>query len=172
MADVRLERFLRQLHEDRELRERFARHPAAVLSEAGFDPDLLDLPSRIDVERLEQRLQEIHRGTTERELPRGEDTAGLTADELWERFQFIRLKPDAVAGVTMPNVLYGTTPVLVVGNAPGATLRSFEQIRQLREMSRMAPERLTFSVSGPDGVTVSDLTADTMQAFLGRLTDR
>jgi hypothetical protein len=177
VAESRFSVFVQKLHNDAQFRKRFANHPADVLREFGLDPDLLDLPHRIDLAELEKRIAESHRGNARWTIPDAADAQRLTADELWERFHFIRLKTDANFAVSVTasisGVIYGTTAttntvITTAGSSSG--LQSFDQITRLRELSRLPKHQLRFSVtSSSDGIAVGDLTADTIRAFLGRV---
>jgi hypothetical protein len=169
--------FVQKLHDDAEFRRRFAADPGSVLREFGLDPQLLDLPSTIDLDELERRIAAAHRGNARWTLPGAADVERLTADELWERFQFIRLKPHANFAVnvvgSISGVIYGTTATtsaVITTAGSGRGLRSFEQVTRLRALSRLSKGALRFTVTSADGMAVADLPADTLRAFLARLT--
>jgi len=110
----------------------------------------------------------------------------LSPDELWERFKMIGLNPearelvgaDAASDVVTAVVAYGTsmvtsgssTQVTVATSGRGtAGIKSLQQLQQLRELTRRPSAELEFSVTGPDGVTVTGLTKDVVEAFLSRV---
>lgn len=177
MAENSLARFVRKLHDDSAFRSRFAADPGGVLREFDLDPALLDLPERIDLQELEDRIAAAHRGNARWTLPDAEDAKRLTADELWERFHFIRLRPDANFAVSVTasisGVIYGTTATTsttITSVGGGGALTSFEQITRLRGLSRLPKHELRFTIASPDGLAVADLNVDAMRALLARLT--
>lgn len=179
MPGIIMSEFFARLGEDKAFRERFAKDPAAVLREAGYDPDQLELPTLIDPDALERRVTRIRRG--EEDLTGDEaELARLSADELWDRFAIVRLRdgadPVSASVVQGPAtaVVYGTTATTVVTSAGGGSLAaggmlSEAQARALRELIGMDPDTLSFSIKGPDGVSVVDLNARTIEALLKRL---
>jgi hypothetical protein len=186
MAQVTFSELLVRLHTDSAFRQRFASSPAAVLREEGLDPDILSLPTRLDADAIEQQLTRIFRQHGESLTGDAATVSKLSADELWERFKVIGLNPEALAlaggpvgsDVAVAVVAYGTsmvtsgsgTQVVVATAGRGiAGLRSLEQLTQLRELMRRPSVELEFSVTGPDGVTVTGLTKDVVEAFLSRV---
>src|SRR4051812_20351647 len=158
--------FFLRLHGDKALRDRFAHAPAAVLKEEGFDPEMLNLPSKVDPIHLEKRLDQLFKEGGISLSGKPADVARLTPNELWERFSVIALKPEdnALSGgsdtaVVVAVVVYGVsmvtsgsgTQVTVVGKGIGS-VRSLIELKQLRDMARRPAEELSFSVTGPDGV--------------------
>jgi len=188
MAGYKLHTFVKALRNSSELRREFARSPGDTLIKFGFDPDLLELPKQINLDELENTFGTGVGGSVEPAMPSAKDLKDLSVDELWEKFKFLKFKPEAdftpatSFGVTLSGVVYGTTPTTAqstittqstsVGlggdrNAP----RSFDQIRQLRDLVKSKQDglNLTFGVSSPDGVRVSGISATTLRAFLKRV---
>jgi len=180
MPGIIMSELFSRLGEDKAFRDRFAKDPATVLREAGYDPDQLELPSQIDPEALEKRVTRIRKGEetlegTEAELSR------LTANELWEKFAIVRLRegadPVSASVVHGPAtaVVYGTTATNVVtstitGTSGGSNFMLSEaQAHGLRDLIGFDPELLTFTIKGPDGVSVGELNAKTVEALLKRL---
>lgn len=174
MPDSGFSTFVEHLHNDHAFRQRFAKDPAGVLREFGLDPDLLDLPAEINLRQLEERIAEGHRGNARWTLPDAAQSERLTADELWERFHFIRLRPEANFTVigSVSGVIYGTTATTsttITVQGGGAGLQSFEQITRLRALSRLPKGQLRFAVTSADGLAVADIRIDTLRALLGQV---
>lgn len=185
MADSpKMQELLSRLHIDAAFRQEFANSPRNVLKHYGFDPDMLALPSHIDVHGLEQRLAQIFGGTTTAPAVDPAHVVKMSPDELWKQFGVIGLDPDAQALVSgdgagasvmgapvVAVVIYGVSMVTSGGGVVGnqAAVASLDQIKALRTLSSHPPDALRFSVTGPDGTTVKDVGTDTIRAFLTRL---
>ena len=176
MAKPVTSKLFARLMRDKAYRRRFAANPAEVLREAGYDPELLDLPTQMDAAELDAQLARVKAGSFDFTGTQDEwDT--LSADDLWRRFAMIRHKPAATSTsvVTVVGdppaaaVVYGTTAVhlvtvAVAGNEGG--LRSKAQARLLQGLAKKNENEITFSVTGPDGVSVEDLSPRALEAFL------
>lgn len=179
MPGIIMSELFSRLGEDKAFRERFAKDPAKVLREAGYDPDQLELPSKIDPDALEKRVTRIRRGEEKLEGKEA-DMASLSANDLWERFAIVRLRDGAdpvtasVVNAPATAVVYGTTATTVVtstgaGSSGPSWMLSEAQAHSLRELVGFDPDDLVFSIKGPDGVSVGELNAKTVEALLKRL---
>lgn len=185
MAERQFGELFVRLYADPALRKRFAESPENVLREEGLDPDLLALPKKIDPVALEEQLKKIFQDRSESLTSDAATVAKLSPDELWQRFKVIGLSPDARAfvgaddpGVAAAVVIYGvsmvtsgsSTQVTVAASGRGVqAIRSMAELKQLRDLARRPAGELAFSISGPDGVTVTGLTKDVVEAFLSRV---
>lgn len=164
------EEFIRRLHDDEAFCAAFAAQPAEVLRGYGLDPDLLDLPPRIDLSALSERIRQ--RATS----PPLDDVEARdkSSQQLWDEFNFIRLRSSAGASTSISNatitaLIYGTTAVTnvhVVGVGTAAGLAQLERLSQLRKLSREPRHKLSFAVRGRDDVMVGGLSADVVEALL------
>jgi len=171
----RREGFLQRLHDDAGFRAAFAADPAAVLRAHGFDPDLLELPAKIDPVALEQRIAQG--GVLAR--PSASEVAQKSAQQLWDDHHFIRLNKDdpianvvvTVNGPTVTALVYGTTAVNVAqigvtGSAPLASLADLGRLSDLRKLARLAPDQLTFGIDDGKGTAAMELSHAALTAFL------
>lgn len=176
--------FVVRLHNDPAFRAKFADSPAQALQEAGFDPTMFALPQKIDANELAHRLDAVFSGREKVVVNNADELKQLSADEIWKRFGVIGLAGDAKqlvpggaedSGDVTAVVVYGSSVavsnsnVAVVTSGRNIGVQSVEQLQQLRKLSRLSKEQLTFSVLGPDGVAVHNLSADVLHAFVGRL---
>jgi hypothetical protein len=175
VAQLAFTDLMNRLHKDEGFRRQFAAAPAKTLQENGLDPDLLSLPAHLDYAELTDRLNHVYKGPAADTAP-----AGISADQLWKRFGVIGLSKEAnsqlaAAGDDPPPlvsiVIYGasivTAPVVVAGKEGG--LRDVDQLQTLRNLSQHSRDKLSFSVSGPNGLKAQNVSADMMSAFLKRV---
>lgn len=164
--------FVRRLHDDRAFRHEFAANPAKMLKAAGLDPSLMDLPDQIDADALDRHIA----ARANKPAPDGTEMAQLSAQALWEKFNFIRLKDlfgTGPAGAAI-GVIYGTTATtsttvaLTVQGALANPEVEIARLSTLRTLSQLSAGALRFSVRGPDGRKVADLNTDLMRAFLAK----
>lgn len=171
MADE-LANFVGRLRTDARFRKSFANAPAKTLKEMGVDTSGLALPDKLDEKTL---LEHIERGSGQIEIPDDVDLTRLAPDELWKRFGIIgwskeSLTPGRDIATAAAVVIYGVAVVIgsnvvVVGKQFVASLG---QLKVLRQLARLPSEELRFSIRGPDGVSVEDIPADAVSAFLER----
>lgn len=170
MADE-LANFVGRLRDDARFRQRFAKAPARTLQEMGVETKHLALPDRIDEDVLDRHLE---RGATSA-IPPDLDLKTLVPEELWERFGVIgwseQASQDTGSGAPVTAVvIYGVA--VVFGNVVVAGKRfvaSLTQLKVLRDLARSPADQLRFSIKGPDGVSVDDVPADAVAAFLDQL---
>ena len=164
-----------KLYNDDVFRTRFAQDTAEVLREEGFDPDLLALPERIDPVRLKEQLERLFSGAAKPPIASLDELNALSPNDLWERLNIIGLKEQErnmlptndPVGVAI--VIYGSSMVTVDGAGTVGSLKSLKQLKTLRSLSRHRKNALKFTVTGPDGVSAEDVSADVVHAFLRRL---
>ena len=180
--------FVGRLFRDKAFRSKFVNNPDKSLKDEGLDTGGLALPAKIDEQKLMEKLEAVFSGSSWHDGVAPPDIGALTPDALWERFGIIGSKTTArdnaattsAAAVVTVVVVYGvsvvTSGVVVAGRQIPAALRggvlSVNQLKTMRELGRAAPDSLSFSIQGPDGVAVHDLGADALGAFLDRLTKR
>jgi hypothetical protein len=173
--------FIGRLHSDAALRKRFVKAPARTLSEEGFDAEALALPDRIDERALVAKLDKAVAGdrTFAARLNKEAaqtDLAKLTPNQLWERFGLIRSKAEIgsdqaaanAAAIVVAVVIYGVSIVLGPATVIGS-VSTVAQLKALRQLTQVPQDQLRFSVKGPDGAGVKELTADALRAFLHRV---
>lgn len=174
--------FLSRLHADAAFRKRFVKDPESVLTEAGLDAAALDLPDKIDEAAFKAKLDAVFDGPEWAKDFARSDPAKLTTKELWERFGVIgKLPGGPLAGrrddamIALAVVIYGTSLATSGGShvstsGKGLPIASVEQMRLLRDLSRLPKSDLTFSVTGPDGTGIDGINAELLTAFLRRVT--
>src|SRR4051794_2252233 len=122
MARVELSDFLKSLRDDKALRERFAKDPAGTLKRAGYDTNLLSLPSRIDLAALEAKIEQLTKGDVAPFAAQARGAARLSPDELWNRLGLIGVKSEQDEPSLVAVVVYGSS--IVVGVVAGAASAS------------------------------------------------
>jgi hypothetical protein len=158
MAQPQFTSLFLRLAGDKSLRRRFVEDPRGFLRSEGIDPDPFQFPERIDLDTLEQKIEEAFASQeTNRTVP-VTDVKGMTPDELWSRLGVI-LKRGGTENVTVDPVI--VWPTFFGSNALETRLQ--QSIVKARKSD------LSFSIKGPDGIAVEDLSASTVEALLQRL---
>ncbi|TIP18456.1 hypothetical protein [Mesorhizobium sp.] len=156
---------MRELKFDGKLREAFAEDPRASLAGLGFDVQLLDIPERLDLAKLENSIRQNVSAKEPAERERIFDT--LDPQALWDRFGWIGWRnPDnggsttaeaaATSNVSAATVIYGTSMVTsqtsnVTVNVNGQSIHTVEQLAELRRLSKQPRNALRFSVKDRQG---------------------
>lgn len=146
MSQEKFSALFTKLHKDDAFRARFAKDPAAALQAEGFDASKLDLPKKIDLAQLDQKLERLFSGREAYVPPTPEAAERMTADELWSKFGIIGGgRAAADSSIVVAVVAYGAaatvgTPSVVVGRSPAAERRH--------------------TVLGPDNMRVENLHID------------
>ena len=148
------------------------RRSAQRSSRERADPDLLDLPSK----NRFRRAGTPHRRRISSAPP---DTATLnhaSAQELWDRFNFIRVNHDLPSPSTpATSIIYGTTAttsVISLVTTQGSASRmdvELARLGRLRNLTRLPGTALSFAVGGPDGRALHGLGIEAIKALVGRL---
>lgn len=164
--------FIKKLHRDKAFRQAFADDPRGVLRASGLDPDLLDLPSKIDLDALERRID----AQISSAPPDAATLRHASAQELWDKFNFIRVNYDlASPSIPATSIIYGTTAttsVISLVTAQGSAARTdveLARLGRLRKLTRLPARALSFAVSGPDGRSLHGLGIEAIKALVGRL---
>lgn len=172
-------------------RRDFAANPGAALRARGFDPDLLALPDRIDLAKLEQRLSAMEDGRGHKaDLQPGESLNSLTPQQIWDRFMMIELKDKSMlaplgtaqtaatttSAALVAVVAYGSSAAVSSASAQVAAVTSgrgdlsaqeLGRLALLREISRSDASAMRFTIKA-GGEAVDGLSFETMKAFLGK----
>ena len=179
MSTDRFSALFRRLARDQALRQRFTTDPVGVLREEGYDPSLFDLPSRIDPEAFDRKIAELIAGAAPSAPPLDPaEVRQLNADELWSHFGVILEKSDEAQAVVATQVSNtAVAPAIVVYGTAAATSTStivtigsdglsYEKGQVLRKLAKLNKEDLRFTVTGPDGVAVRELSAAAAMALI------
>jgi|GEM_PF-1697230 len=190
----KLDNFVAKLRNDQDFRKRFAKDSVPTLREAGFDPDLLEMPANVSSEAILDKLSRVLDKHEEIAPPPPATASSMSADDLWNNLGVIGVKKEvlddlpldrddlatdesgAAISAAVAIVIYGSSMATSTNSVATVTSgtgnlgpASLDQVKFLRDLQKSKADELRFSVTGADGVGVDGLSLTTLKAFLSRL---
>lgn len=158
MSQPNFSSFFVKLRKDEVFRARFVKDPAATLKAEGIDASKLDIPTKIDASKLDERLDLLFSERDTYKMPSAGDVERMSAEELWDRFSIIKGATGAGADVPIVTAVVAYGAAVAVGT-------------QAVVVGRAIPER-RFAVRGPQGHVLEDLTMDEVVTLFRKMRDR